>query len=273
MDAVAVSDLRAKAGAVQYFYSPNLYRKEAGAHAAVLPRGPVVYVAGDAAKGATLADMARNTVESLRATLKWMDLSDGNIVQMKAFLNPVQKTDEVREAFAAAFGDHTVPPLVFVEWTDANSIEIELIAAAPRLEKTAEVNIDYLTPPAMIASPIFSRAARINQGKRVYVSGLYGSGNEAAAQVKDIFAQLDSLVKRGGGDLKHLAKATYYVATDDASKQLNELRPNYYDPKRPPAASKARVRGTGVEGRGLTIDMIAVQIPQRIKSPAKAKRQ
>jgi len=56
----------------------------------------------------------------------------------------------------------------------------------------------------------------------------------------------------------NLAKATYYVSTDATSKALNVLRPNYYDPKRPPAASKALVPGVGREGRTLTLDMIAV---------------
>jgi enamine deaminase RidA (YjgF/YER057c/UK114 family) len=109
----------------------------------------------------------------------------------------------------------------------------------------------------MTASPIYSRVSRINDGRRIYASGLYGAGEDGAAQVKDIFAQLDDVLKKSGSDFHHLAKATYYVSTDDASKKLNELRPSYYDPKRPPAASKASVVGVGVKDRGITIDMIA----------------
>jgi enamine deaminase RidA (YjgF/YER057c/UK114 family) len=110
----------------------------------------------------------------------------------------------------------------------------------------------------MTASPIFSRVARINHGKRVYTSGLTGAGKDGAAEVKDVFAQLGAILKKHGSDFRHLAKATYYVANDDVSKQLNLLRPDYYDPKRPPAASKAPVRGTGRKGSGLVLDMIAV---------------
>ena len=43
------------------------------------------------------------------------------------------------------------------------------------------------------------------------------------------------------------------------ASKLNELRPKFYDPKRPPAASKAFVPGVGLAGPSLMIDMIAVQ--------------
>jgi enamine deaminase RidA (YjgF/YER057c/UK114 family) len=53
-------------------------------------------------------------------------------------------------------------------------------------------------------------------------------------------------------------RITSYVTDDAASKALNDLRPNYYDPARPPAASKATVPGVGLDGRTVTLDMIAV---------------
>src|SRR5262245_21239072 len=104
----------------------------------------------------------------------------------------------------------------------------------------------------MTASPIYSRVARHNHGKTVYVSGLYGmTGKDAAGEVEEIFTTLGGVLKKAGSDFRHLAKATYYVSTDDASRKLNELRPKYYDPKRPPAASKAMVPGVGAAGRSV----------------------
>jgi enamine deaminase RidA (YjgF/YER057c/UK114 family) len=76
--------------------------------------------------------------------------------------------------------------------------------------------------------------------------------------VGEIFDALGGIAKQTGSDLEHLVKATYYVTDADASRQLNELRPRYYNPLRPPAASKAMVRGTGQSGRTVTLDMIAV---------------
>ncbi len=75
--------------------------------------------------------------------------------------------------------------------------------------------------------------------------------------MRSIFSQLDTILTQSGSDLRRLAKATYYVSDDDPSAQLNKLRPEFYDPERPPAASKAMVRGVGHPDRGITIDMIA----------------
>ena len=109
------------------------------------------------------------------------------------------------------------------------------------------------------ALPVYSRVARTASPETIYVSGLFGKpGLAAKEETEELFAQLGQILKAGGSDLRHLAKATYYVATDEASSQLNALRPNYYDPQRPPAASKAMVRGVGLPGRTTTLDMIAV---------------
>jgi enamine deaminase RidA (YjgF/YER057c/UK114 family) len=111
----------------------------------------------------------------------------------------------------------------------------------------------------MTTSPVYSRVARTFSPETIYISGLYGmSENNAEAEITGIFDSLARLSDATGSDLKHLAKATYYCATDASSTKLNELRPRYYDPKRPPAASKAMVTGAGLSGRSLTIDMIAV---------------
>ena len=34
--------------------------------------------------------------------------------------------------------------------------------------------IEYLTPPGLKASPVYSRVARVNDGKLIYLSGLFG---------------------------------------------------------------------------------------------------
>jgi enamine deaminase RidA (YjgF/YER057c/UK114 family) len=82
-----------------------------------------------------------------------------------------------------------------------------------------------------------------------------GSGT---AQTRDIFEQMESSLEDEHSDLEHLAKATYYVSDEESSSALNKLRPDYYNPKRPPAASKVMVDGVGRAERSLSIDMIAI---------------
>jgi enamine deaminase RidA (YjgF/YER057c/UK114 family) len=195
-------------------------------------------------------------MESLKRTLDFLGLDLSDVVHVKSFLHPVSAAAEVEKRIAAFFGD-AAPPQVFVEWTSQDRIEIELIAAARSGQGGAP--IEYLTPPEFTASPVYAKVVRAAHPATIYISGLYPpAGGDAAAQIKDLFAQLTGILGRTGSDLRHLAKATYYVASDDTSRLLNQLRPDYYDPRRPPAASKAGVAGTGLRGRDITMDMIAV---------------
>ncbi len=228
-----------------------------GHRAAILPAGGRVYISGQAEKGGTPAEAARKTLASLRATLKFLGLDDSHVVQCKSFLKPISATAEVAKEFEAHFGKGKVPPLVFVEWESNLPIEIELIAAAPE----AKPGVEFMTPPGMTASPVYARVTRVKSDRYIYTGGLVsaktGNGEE---QVAGTFERLRGILKETGSDFKHLAKATYYVSDNDASTALNKLRPNYYDPKRPPAASKAMVAGTGVADRTLILDIIAVPV-------------
>jgi enamine deaminase RidA (YjgF/YER057c/UK114 family) len=231
-----------------------------GGRVAVLPAGPRVYVSGQSEPDADLARATGKTLHGLGATLKYLGLDRSQVVRLKAFMQPMTAaaSAEVEREVSAFFGGKDVPPLILVEWRSSRSqpIEIELVAAG---REPGIPPVEYLTPPALKASPVFSRVARVNAGPLIYVSGLYGpSGATGAAQVEAIFDTLDAVLAEAGGDRRHLAKATYYVSDDPASRALNDLRPRYYDPARPPAASKAVVSGVGARGRTVTLDMIAV---------------
>ncbi len=100
----------------------------------------------------------------------------------------------------------------------------------------------------------------MNSEQTIYIGGLFAKGNNqlsGAAEVNDIFTTMREICKQTGSDFENLVKATYYCGNEDTSKALNTLRPNYYNPTRPPAASKAIVRGVGREKRFITVDMIA----------------
>ncbi len=225
---------------------------------AVLPAGARVYVSGQAEKGDGLADATRKTLAGLRATLEHLGLKPADVVQAKAFLTPMKDVAAARKELAGFFGGRP-PALAFVEWESSLPVEIELVVAAGKARPGAA--LEYITPPKMAASPVFSRVARINHGPTIYVGGIGGKADTPAAEVADAFAALKRVVGDAGGDLRHLAKATYYVTDDPVSRALNELRPKYYDARRPPAASKAKVAGTGRAG-SLALDMIAVPAPK-----------
>ncbi len=227
--------------------------------AAVLPAGSAVYISGQAKEATNLADSTRKTLESLVATLEWLKLKKSDTVQVKAFMRPMSDIGVVKKEFAKFFGSQSIPPAIFVEWISAKpQIEIELIAAAGDSNPGAAESVSFSTPPEMKPSNVYSKVAKIERGKRIYFSSFYGNKGTGAEQVTNIFEGLGDWAAKAGTDMKHLVKATYYVSDNDAGNQLNVLRPKYYDPTRPPAASKAMVKGVGLEGRTVKVDMIAV---------------
>ncbi|MBI4662744.1 MAG: RidA family protein [Verrucomicrobia bacterium] len=256
IDAIAVTEFASRSVAL---LRDDKLPGAAGSHVAVLPKGRHVYIAGQAEPG-TLVEATRKTMASLQATLKFLGLDLAQVGSVKSFIAPMSGVPDARAEIVKHFGGEHVPPLVFVEWAMANPIEIEMVVAAGESAGEGTIPIEYLTPPGMTASPIYSRVVRVNRGDLIYVGNLYGpAGTSGEAQVRDIFAQLMVLVEKGGSDLRHLAKATYYVSDNDSSTMLNKVRPEFYDPQRPPAASKAMVAGVGFAGRSIALDMIAVR--------------
>ncbi|MDP1798404.1 MAG: Rid family hydrolase [Planctomycetaceae bacterium] len=226
---------------------------------AFLPSGGTAYISGQAEKGdGTVADATKKTMESLFKTLTFLECRPADVVQIKAFLTPMKDSTIAIKEIVAAFGDEVAPPVSVVEWKSTLPIEIEMVVSSR--SRPEAPRIEYLTPPEMKASPVYARVTRINTPGQIFVGGLLGKTEmpSSADEVRDVFATLKRVTEAAGSDLKHLAKATYYVSDEAVSSHLNTVRPEFYDPERPPAASKAMVIGTGSLGRTLTLDMIAV---------------
>ena len=223
-----------------------------GAHVAIQPEGPFVIVSGRAAPG-DFAPAVRQTMEQLRADLAGVGLGFEHVVQVKTFLSDMTRAMEVQQLVAGVF-DGIAPPQVITEWRGASlPVEIELVATAPGASGGAE-RLTFVEP----ISARFSRVARVFGGRPVFVSGLVGASDDPVRQVHEIFAELCRVLGEAGSDLRHLAKATYYVSDTAADQEINVIRPTLFDADRPPAASKISVQGTGRPGKGATIDMIAV---------------
>ncbi len=258
MDAVAEGDKAENTKRTKRIHVASLGDDPSLAQMSILPKGGAVYISGQAKPG-TLAEATIKTLESLQQTLTFLGLNKSDVVQIKAFIQPMSEVEIAKKQIADFFREETIPPLVFVDWiSPALPIEIELIAAAPE-NRDAHESITYITPPGFQPSNVYSKVARVNYGKLVYISGLYGTtpGN-AEQQVLEIFESLHRAVQEAGSNFDSLAKATYYVSDAEAGGKLNELRPKFYNPHRPPAASKAKVAGVGYDGMSVTFDMIAV---------------
>lgn len=225
-----------------------------------VPGERLILVSGQAEPG-ELRESVRKTCESLIKTVKLAGGDADTIAQVKIFMNSLNDIEAVVDELEMSGMERVFRSVSFVQWTSNLPPEIEVIAAQKNAlpGDDAKEPIRFLTPPWMKESPVYSKVAVTNSDRLIFTSGLYGqpaSGSET--EVKTLFVELEKVMKDAGSDLGHLGKATYYVTNDEVSKQLNVLRPNYYDPKRPPAASKAAVKGVGGDGLTITLDMIAV---------------
>lgn len=258
IDAVAVAVAGGETNTVARTRCDAVAGDDACADAAVLPPGPVVYLSGQPSK-LPVAEAATESLTTLLGVAEQLKLQPQQVVQLKVFVQPIAAADQVMEQIRRAFPDQLVPPVSFVEWIASAPVEIEMVVHLPPASAGSSEAVEYYTPPGVKPSPTFSRAALVHTPQQIYISGLAAAApGDGQSQVRDVFEQLKKILDETGSDLRHLVKATYYVSANDAATALDKLRPEYYDPARPPAASKVTVHGVGHADRTLSMDMIAV---------------
>jgi enamine deaminase RidA (YjgF/YER057c/UK114 family) len=256
VDAVAVTARNDQAVALKRVES--VAGDQDRADAAVMPPGGVAYLSGQPAKGGLATSAVAQSLSALLGRLGQLKLSPAQVVQVKVFLTPASSAEEALREVKGHFPGQLTPPVVFVEWIASAPVEIELVARLPIEGQPAET-VEHYNPPEVKPSPAFSRVALVRTQRQIYISGLSGrTAGDGQSQARDVFEQLKTILAATGSDMRHLAKATYYVSDDDGSRGIDLLRPEVFDPRRPPAASKVTVHAVGHPGRTLTIDMIAV---------------
>ena len=140
-------------------------------------------------------------------------------------------------------------------------MEIEALAVGKPADRKRPSQVEYLTPPHLKPSPMFSQIARVNRGGSIFTSGTYGeAAQDPATQAATIFASLKERIVAGGGDFRHLAKAIYHITGREAAAGMDKLRAQVYAPDRPPAASRNNLRDVGQPGAVMMIDLIGVVV-------------
>lgn len=254
IDAVAVGADRGPRVALER--TASVFGDKQCADVAVLPPGGVVYLSGRPDEGGLTASAVTRSMTALMKTLEQVKLSPSQVVSVKVFLKPVTSAEDVLAEVKKYFPGQLAPPVVFVEWIAVIPVEIELVAQLP-LSGKAPQTVDYYNPPDVVPSAAFSRVALVRTPRQVFISGL-SARNDEVDQGQDVFDQLKAILDQTGGDMQHLAKATYFVCDERVNRSLDKARSKFLDPQRPPAASKVTVHGVGRPGRMLTVDMIAV---------------
>jgi enamine deaminase RidA (YjgF/YER057c/UK114 family) len=230
-------------------------------HAKISPGAcDLVYASGRVAKGASFQESIPTAMKLiLHEYIFPLGCDSGDVLQIRAYVNDMERTAEARRVLEKFFETGSAPPMVFVEWAREDTVEIELIAAAPA-SKAAEETVRFYTPPNLRPSPAFSRVAIVRGEEIVFFGGVSGkTGLEPKEEVESLFQILEERVEEVGSDMSHLVKATYMVSDPDMDATFSEVRLRHLDPVRPPAASKVFRSSVDAEGRTLLIDMIATK--------------
>jgi enamine deaminase RidA (YjgF/YER057c/UK114 family) len=117
-----------------------------------------------------------------------------------------------------------------------------------------ESRIRVSSPPQLPKPVGYSHVAEVTGGKLIYISGqvaMDASGNvvgkdDYPAQLRQVFANLNTALQAAGGSFKNVVKLNYYIVdTVDRSQffAYREVRDKYVDTANPPAATVVIVRG------------------------------
>ena len=262
MDMVAVAAEEAVKGRVSLHQSEGIFAKPNRSHIAVLAPGRKLFVSGQAVMGEDLSDATRQTMRNLFATLAYAGAEAEDVVQVKAFFNPIDSAQSVEDVIAPFFRGRKAPPIISVEWVnDVNRVEIELIASAQADETTGNGTVSYYAPPWMTQATTFSRIVDVKNGGLFFTSGLYGEGEQGQVQAHNIFKTIGQVLEKADSDYDHLVKATYYPSSEEGRQGFVKVRPEFYNPEKPPAASLIMVRGTGRQNKSINVDLIG-SIPE-----------
>ncbi len=140
--------------------------------AMVLPPGRRIFIAGQAEQSESLAEATTKTMDSLERTLQFLGRSRSDFVQLKCFTMPINDAALVEQTIQKWFGDQTCPPIVQVEWKSSATTPIEIEAVAWGGPASDEQPwIEFLTPPGMTTSPIYSRVVRTRATSLIYTDG------------------------------------------------------------------------------------------------------
>jgi enamine deaminase RidA (YjgF/YER057c/UK114 family) len=132
-----------------------------------------------------------------------------------------------------------------------------------------ESKFRVFSPPQLPKPVGYSHLAAISGGTLVYIAGqvaLDSSGNmvgkgDYPAQLRQVFANLNTALEAAGGGFKNVVKLNYYIVDTVERSEFfayREVRDKYVDTANPPVATVVIVRGLFLPEFLVEIEAIAV---------------
>ena len=144
-----------------------------------------------------------------------------------------------------------------------------LLAALPTTNAHAETSMLKPVNPPGADIPGISQAMIVEQGRLMFLSGHVPFGPEGfaegdfAAQLDQVFANMDATLQEAGADLSSIARITFFVPGYDGSQldTLRTVRDRWVNTDNPPASALIGVDALFHPEVLVEVDAIAVLPP------------
>jgi enamine deaminase RidA (YjgF/YER057c/UK114 family) len=141
------------------------------------------------------------------------------------------------------------------------------LSALTTSARADDSDVQYLRPPGLFASPMFSQVTTVVRGKLVFVSGQVSwddqgkvvHAGDLRAQTRQTFENVKTALAAAGATFDNVLKFTIYVVNLDRAKWkiVGEERAKYINPERAPASTMVGVPGLVLEDLLIEIEAIA----------------
>ena len=140
-----------------------------------------------------------------------------------------------------------------------------LIAGALALPLAAQ-SAEYMEKTPFQLSRAFSPGVITEGGKTVWVAGQTATrdndgrdiANNFEAQVKQVFSQIDQIMKRAGGSLANIVQVTVFIKESRYGDRFVEMRKDYFQNGNYPGSALVTI--TNVARPGIEIEIQAVGV-------------
>jgi len=138
-----------------------------------------------------------------------------------------------------------------------------------RRDMSSDSKFRVFSPPQLPKPVGYSHVGEVTSGKLVYISGqvamdssgkLVGEG-DYRAQLRQVFANLNTALEAAGATFKHVIKLNYYIVDRVERSDFfayREVRDQYVDTANPPAATVIVIRGLFLPEFLVEIEAVAV---------------
>lgn len=183
----------------------------------------------------------RQALANLEQTLTAAGSGLDRVVKVTTFLTDPRLAD-YNEIYAEVFGS-TLPARTTVMVADSDhAIEIQCIAVAGDMEHPGSIrriaNVDGMAP---VLGP-YSQAVVANgfvftSGQTPAITGMADQPGSFGGKVRQVLANLDTVLTAAGSSLDHLAKVTTYLTDPDQLLEYNDIYAETIGTERPARTS------------------------------------